>query len=126
MRPVPSRSQLKIDFEYDDRAERLATEFGIMLSPHVPTGTSMESVKALAGRMAMLAARRLEKFEARIRQQMRDDRPLKREGTVGDVAEAVLYFATDRSRYVTGTVLPVDGGTTAGKVMPPRTSAVSN
>ena len=69
---------------------------------------------------------RLEKFEARIRQQMRDDRPLKREGTVGDVAEAVLYFATDHSRYVTGTVLPVDGGTTAGKVMPPRTSAVSN
>ncbi len=62
----------------------------------------------------------LEKFEARIRQQMRDDRPLKREGTAGDVAEAVLYFATDRSRYVTGTVLPVDGGTVAGKVMPPR------
>jgi NAD(P)-dependent dehydrogenase (short-subunit alcohol dehydrogenase family) len=63
---------------------------------------------------------RLEKFEARIRQTMRDDRPLKREGTPGDVAEAVLYFATDRSRYVTGTVLPVDGGTVAGKVLAPR------
>jgi NAD(P)-dependent dehydrogenase (short-subunit alcohol dehydrogenase family) len=63
---------------------------------------------------------KLEKFEARIRQQMRDDRPLKREGTPGDVAEAVLYFATDRSRYVTGTVLPVDGGTVAGKVIAPR------
>ena len=50
-------------------------------------------------------------------QQMRDDRPLKREGTVDDVAEAALYFATDRSRYVTGTVLPVDGGTVAGKVI---------
>jgi NAD(P)-dependent dehydrogenase (short-subunit alcohol dehydrogenase family) len=60
----------------------------------------------------------LEQFEAKIRQQMRDDRPLKREGTVEDVAEAALYFATDRSRYVTGTVLPVDGGTVAGKVMP--------
>lgn len=60
---------------------------------------------------------RLEKFEARIRQQMRDDRPLKREGAASDVAEATLYFATDRSRYVTGTVLPVDGGTVAGKVM---------
>ena len=60
---------------------------------------------------------RLERFEARIRQQMRDDRPLKREGTPDDVAEAVLYFATDRSRYVTGTVLPVDGGTVAGKVI---------
>ncbi|MDZ4235282.1 MAG: glucose 1-dehydrogenase, partial [Dietzia sp.] len=60
---------------------------------------------------------KLEQFEAKIRQQMRDDRPLKREGTVDDVAEAALYFATDRSRYVTGTVLPVDGGTVAGKVL---------
>lgn len=60
---------------------------------------------------------RLEEFEAKIRTQMRDDRPLKREGTVDDVAEAALYFATDRSRYVTGTVLPVDGGTVAGKVI---------
>jgi NAD(P)-dependent dehydrogenase (short-subunit alcohol dehydrogenase family) len=60
---------------------------------------------------------RLEKFEAKIRQTMRDDRPLKREGTADDVAEAALYFATDRSRYVTGTVLPVDGGTVAGKVL---------
>lgn len=60
---------------------------------------------------------RLERFEARIRAQMRDDRPLKREGTAEDVAEAALYLATDRSRYVTGTVLPVDGGTVAGKVI---------
>ncbi|MCK5755287.1 MAG: SDR family oxidoreductase [Mycobacterium sp.] len=60
---------------------------------------------------------RLERFEARIRQQMRDDRPLKREGTAEDVAEAALYLATARSRYVTGTVLPVDGGTVAGKVI---------
>ncbi|GFM20328.1 MULTISPECIES: SDR family NAD(P)-dependent oxidoreductase [Mycobacteriaceae] len=60
---------------------------------------------------------RLERFEARIRQQMRDDRPLKREGTAEDVAEAALYLATSRSRYVTGTVLPVDGGTVAGKVI---------
>jgi NAD(P)-dependent dehydrogenase (short-subunit alcohol dehydrogenase family) len=61
---------------------------------------------------------KLGQFEEKIRQQMRADRPLKREGTVEDVAEAALYFATDRSRYVTGTVLPVDGGTVAGKVIP--------
>jgi NAD(P)-dependent dehydrogenase (short-subunit alcohol dehydrogenase family) len=60
---------------------------------------------------------KLEEFEARIRETMRNDRPLKREGTADDVAEAALYFATDRSRYVTGTVLPVDGGTVAGKVI---------
>ncbi len=60
---------------------------------------------------------KLEQFEAKIREQMRNDRPLKREGTMEDVAEAALYFATDRSRYVTGTVLPVDGGTVAGKAI---------
>jgi len=60
-------------------------------------------------------AEAMERFEASIRATMRADRPLKREGTPDDVAEAVLYFATDRSRYVTGTVLPVDGGTAAGK-----------
>ncbi|MGF2945663.1 SDR family NAD(P)-dependent oxidoreductase [Mycobacterium sp. Lab-001] len=58
-----------------------------------------------------------ERFEARIRETMRADRPLKREGTPDDIAEAALYFAGDRSRYVTGTVLPVDGGTVAGKAI---------
>jgi NAD(P)-dependent dehydrogenase (short-subunit alcohol dehydrogenase family) len=59
----------------------------------------------------------IEAYEAKIRETMRADRPLKREGTPADVAEAALYFATDRSRYVTGTVLPVDGGASAGKAI---------
>ena len=62
----------------------------------------------------------LERYEASIRETMRADRPLKREGTPTDIAEAALYFASDRSRYVTGTVLPVDGGTVAGKAIRPR------
>ena len=53
--------------------------------------------------------------EAAIRQQMRDDRPLKREGTPADVAEAALYFASDRSAVRYRHCLPVDGGTVAGK-----------
>jgi NAD(P)-dependent dehydrogenase (short-subunit alcohol dehydrogenase family) len=48
---------------------------------------------------------------------MRADRPLKREGTPADVAEAALYLGGDRSRYVTGTVMVVDGGTSAGKAI---------
>jgi NAD(P)-dependent dehydrogenase (short-subunit alcohol dehydrogenase family) len=59
----------------------------------------------------------LARYEAAIRETMRADRPLKREGTTADIAEAALYFAGDRSCYVTGTVLPVDGGTSAGKVV---------
>jgi NAD(P)-dependent dehydrogenase (short-subunit alcohol dehydrogenase family) len=62
-------------------------------------------------------AEQLERYEAGIRETMRSDRPLKREGTAEDIAEAALYFATDRSRYITGTVLPVDGGTVAGKAI---------
>jgi NAD(P)-dependent dehydrogenase (short-subunit alcohol dehydrogenase family) len=62
----------------------------------------------------------IERYEAAIRDTMRADRPLKREGTPDDIAEAALYFASDRSRYVTGTVLPVDGGTVAGKAIRSR------
>ena len=40
--------------------------------------------------------------------------PLKRQGTPSDIAEAAVYFASDRSSYITGTVLPVDGGILAG------------
>jgi len=36
--------------------------------------------------------------------------PMKRRGTVDDVARAVLYFASDLSAYVTGATLNVDGG----------------
>jgi NAD(P)-dependent dehydrogenase (short-subunit alcohol dehydrogenase family) len=32
------------------------------------------------------------------------------EGTPADVARAVLFFVTDLTSWVTGTVLPVDGG----------------
>ena len=41
------------------------------------------------------------------------DRPLARVGTPTDVANAVLFFATDMSAWVTGAFLTVDGGGTA-------------
>jgi NAD(P)-dependent dehydrogenase (short-subunit alcohol dehydrogenase family) len=43
------------------------------------------------------------------------NQPLQRVGTPEDVAEAALYLGSDRSSYVTGTVLPIDGGSSAGK-----------
>jgi len=44
--------------------------------------------------------------------------PLQRQGSPLDVAEAALFLASDRAAQITGVVLPVDGGTTAGP--PPR------
>jgi len=40
--------------------------------------------------------------------------PLKRPGKPEDVAQAALYLGSDRSSQVTGMLLPVDGGITAG------------
>ena len=44
--------------------------------------------------------------------------PLQRLGSPRDVAEAAVYLASERAAQITGIVLPVDGGTTAGS--PPR------
>ncbi|MBR73931.1 MAG: short-chain dehydrogenase [Dehalococcoidaceae bacterium] len=38
------------------------------------------------------------------------EHPLGRIGTGDDVANAVLFFAQDNSSWITGTILPVDGG----------------
>jgi NAD(P)-dependent dehydrogenase (short-subunit alcohol dehydrogenase family) len=43
--------------------------------------------------------------------------PLQRIGSPRDVANAVLFLASDRAAQITGVVLPVDGGTTAGPPM---------
>jgi len=44
------------------------------------------------------------------RKKMLDVIPMKRTGKQDDVAKAVLFFASDDSSYITGQVLPVDGG----------------
>jgi NAD(P)-dependent dehydrogenase (short-subunit alcohol dehydrogenase family) len=42
------------------------------------------------------------------------DRPLRRIGKPEDIAQAVLYLASDASSFVTGAALVVDGGGLAG------------
>ena len=41
---------------------------------------------------------------------LRNETPLMRTGTVSDVSGAVMYLADEKSGFITGTVLPVNGG----------------
>jgi len=44
--------------------------------------------------------------------------PMRRVGSVADVASAVLWLCSDQSSFITGTVLPIDGGQAAGNKPP--------
>jgi hypothetical protein len=45
---------------------------------------------------------------------MRYMQPLERQAQPEDVANAVVFLSSDRAAQITGVVLPIDGGTTAG------------
>jgi len=44
------------------------------------------------------------------RQRMVKRLPLQRFGTLGDVAQLALFLASPRASYITGALIPVDGG----------------
>jgi NAD(P)-dependent dehydrogenase (short-subunit alcohol dehydrogenase family) len=44
--------------------------------------------------------------------------PMRRTGTAAEVASAVLWLCSEQSSFVTGTVLPIDGGQSAGNKPP--------
>ena len=46
--------------------------------------------------------------------------PLGRRGQPEDVVEAILFYASDRARWITGTTMPIDGGVLAGRNAPPE------
>jgi NAD(P)-dependent dehydrogenase (short-subunit alcohol dehydrogenase family) len=40
--------------------------------------------------------------------------PMRRIGTAAEIADAVLWLASDQSSFITGVTLPIDGGQSAG------------
>lgn len=91
----------------------VATElapYGIRVNCLAPGGIP---TPILASSMRGMSANAIDRFVRATRAKMREDRPLPREGTPEDVAQAAVYLAGDHSASVTGTVLPIDGGTSA-------------
>jgi NAD(P)-dependent dehydrogenase (short-subunit alcohol dehydrogenase family) len=92
---------LAIDFaEYNIRVNCLAPgHIRTPLTSFVPPGTAPDVAERV--KQAVGAA-----FDV--------NQPLKRAGRPEDVAQVVLFIVSDRAAQITGTVLPVDGGITAG------------
>lgn len=60
-----------------------------------------------------------EEFVTAVRRAQLASQPLQRRGAPEDAADAALFLASDRSRFVTGEVLRVDGGSAAGNIGTP-------
>ena len=102
-----------------DAARHMATSGG----GSIINLTSMGGIQAGGGMMASVpkaaviqftrsAAIELACYEIRVNAIAPGNTPTPLPPTT-DIAEAALYFAGERSRYVTGTVLPLDGATVA-------------
>ncbi len=61
-----------------------------------------------------LSPERAEEMEVAMKKTWMINQPLDRHGAAIDVAQAAVYFASDRSLQVTGQALAIDGGISAG------------
>jgi 7-alpha-hydroxysteroid dehydrogenase len=82
------------------------------LSPHI-------RVNAVSPGSTMTSALDMVLQMPEIEQAMVDGTPLKRLGTVDDIAAAALYLASDAGSYVTGRDIRVDGGIEASNLEMP-------
>ncbi|MFB6122278.1 MAG: beta-ketoacyl-ACP reductase [Haloferacaceae archaeon] len=57
-----------------------------------------------------IRTRMVEDLPEKIKQRIEDDTPLGRLGTVEEVADVVAFLASDRSSFITGEVIDVNGG----------------
>jgi len=79
---------------------------GILVNCVAPGSTLTEGTKSLFYSQDALMRERAQRMLSHV--------PLGRPGTTEEIANAVLFFAAPESSYVTGQILSVDGGWTAG------------
>lgn len=85
-----------------------------MLTQHVATAYGRKNIRCNAVAPALIKTAASEAFIPKPLTQLHDDAAaLPFSGTAQDMANVVAFLASDDSRYITGEVLRVDGGTTS-------------
>ncbi|MCR5145036.1 MAG: 3-oxoacyl-[acyl-carrier-protein] reductase [Lachnospiraceae bacterium] len=88
-----------------------ASKAGIIgLTKSVAKELASRNVTANAIAPGMIATEMTEVLSDKVKEQINASIPAKRMGTPEDIANAVLFLADERSGYITGQVLGVDGG----------------
>jgi len=72
--------------------------------------TASRGVRVNAVAPGYIATEMTATLPEKVREALLEKIPLKRMGTPQDIAAATLFLASDESAYITGQVLPVDGG----------------
>jgi NAD(P)-dependent dehydrogenase (short-subunit alcohol dehydrogenase family) len=104
------------DIGFTPYAASKAGLHGLTLAIAADFGT--QGIRANCLLVGMVHTPQLERFGDAARERRRSAVPLKTEGTPWDVAWAAVYLASDESRWVTGTSLPIDGGQLAVREFP--------
>jgi NAD(P)-dependent dehydrogenase (short-subunit alcohol dehydrogenase family) len=91
-------------------------EYGIRVNCIAPANIESPILGNMLGQG--LSADAKEQMMVEVRQFLLSRQPIRRQGTTDDIAEAAMFFASDRSSYVTGQVMCVDGGMLTGNPAP--------
>jgi NAD(P)-dependent dehydrogenase (short-subunit alcohol dehydrogenase family) len=84
-----------------------------MAAHHAEQGIRVNAIAPGTVYTPMVASRGM---TPELRQARREGTLLKTEGTAWDVAQAIVFLASDAARWITGIVLPVDAGATAARL----------
>lgn len=89
---------------------------GLTLS--IAADYAVEGIRCNCIIIGSVATPMVARFGEEGRERRRKMVPMQTEGTAWDIGYAALYLASDESRWVTGVMLPVDGGLNALRVWP--------
>ena len=91
-------------------------EYGIRVNCIAPANIESPILGNMLG--AGLSEEDKEQMMVEVRRFLLARQPIQRQGTTDDIAEAAMFFASDRSTYITGQVMCVDGGMLTGNPSP--------